>query len=364
MPDKVSLACREGSADKVYYAEIVPVLDGFQINTSHGRRGGTMTAVVHKDTLKPVPYITAKKIFDKLVKSKLAKDPPYKIVDTEAPKYLSTGNQQVPSGYKPQLLNAIEEADVEMYFKDPAYMMQEKMDGERRMAKKLGGDIFGINRKGEVVPLPEQIAAEMRKLPDCVLDGEQVGDILFGFDCLERDGEDLRSRTAEVRYFAAQDLGSATGAGVQIIRAFATESGKRKAFAEIKARKGEGVVFKLRDSVYVAGRPNSKGPQVKFKFTASATCAVLSQNGSKRSAGLGIRQGSSEQWVPIGNVTIPANFPIPPAGALVEVRYLYAYPGGALYQPVYLGPRTDQTLPDDVSTLKFKQGTDDDDTLN
>jgi bifunctional non-homologous end joining protein LigD len=251
-----------------------------------------------------------------------------------------------------------------MYFKDPAYMMQEKMDGERRMAKKLGGDIFGINRKGEVVPLSEQIAAELRKLPDCVLDGEQVGDVLFGFDCLEREGEDLRSRAAEVRYFAAQDLGSATGAGLQIVRAFATESGKRKAFAEIKARKGEGVVFKLRDSVYVAGRPNSKGPQVKFKFTASATCAVLSQNGSKRSAGLGIRKGSSELWVPIGNVTIPANFPIPPAGALVEVRYLYAYPGGALYQPVYLGPRTDQTLPDDVSTLKFKQGTDDDDTLN
>jgi bifunctional non-homologous end joining protein LigD len=248
-----------------------------------------------------------------------------------------------------------------MYFKDPAYMMQEKMDGERRMAKKLGGDIFGINRKGEVVPLPEQIADEMRKLPDCVLDGEQVGEVLFGFDCLEREGEDLRSRTTEVRYFAAQDLGSATGAGMQIIRAFATESGKRKAFAEIQARKGEGVVFKLRDSVYVAGRPNSKGPQVKFKFTASATCAVLSQNGSKRSAVLGIRQGNSEQWVPIGNVTIPANFPIPPAGALVEVRYLYAYPGGALYQPVYLGPRTDQTLPDDVSTLKFKQGTDDDD---
>src|ERR1035441_5508605 len=76
---------------------------------------------------------------------------------------------------------------------------------------------------------------------------------------------------------------------------------------------------------------NSKGPQVKFKFTASATCAVLSQNGSKRSAVLGIRQGNSELWVPIGNVTIPANFPIPPAGALVEVRYLYAYPGGALY---------------------------------
>src|ERR1035437_6773786 len=143
---------------------------------------------------------------------------------------------------------------------------------------------------------------------------------------------------------------------MQIIRAFATESGKRKAFAEIQARKGEGVVFKLRDSVYVAGRPNSNGPQVKFKFTASATCAVLSQNGSRRSAVRGIRNGNSELWVPIGNVTIPANFPIPPVGALVEVRYLYAYPRGALYQPVYLGPRTDQTLPDDVSTLKVQAG--------
>ena len=358
--DKVSLACREGSADKVYFAEIVPVLDGFQITTSYGRRGGSMTVGIHKDTSKPVPYAEAKNIFDKLVKSKLTKDPPYKVVGIEAPKYMSAASQQVQSGYKPQLLNVIEESELEQYFTNSAYFMQEKMDGERRMAKKLGGDIFGINRKGEVVALPEQIAAEMRKLPDCVLDGEQVGDVLFGFDCLEREGEDLRSRTAEVRYFAAQDLGSATSAGMQVVRAFATESGKRKAFAEINARKGEGVVFKLRDSVYVAGRPNSKGPQVKFKFTASATCAVLSQNGSKRSAGLGIRKGSSELWVPIGNVTIPANFPIPPAGALVEVRYLYAYPGGALYQPVSLGPRTDQTLPDDVSTLKFKHGTDDD----
>jgi bifunctional non-homologous end joining protein LigD len=359
--DRISLWYCEGASDKVYQAEIVPVSDGLQVNFAYGRRGGTMNTGTK--TSKPMPYAQARKIFDTLVHAKIAKG--YEPMGAPIKVFTSVGgDKRTPSGYKPQLLNAIEEADLEMYFKDPAYMMQEKMDGERRMAKKLGGDVFGINRKGEVVALPEQIAAEMRKLPDCVLDGEQVGDVLFVFDCMEREGEDLRSRAAEVRYFAAQDLGSATGAGMQIIRAFATESGKRKAFAEVKARKGEGVVFKLRDSAYVAGRPNSKGPQVKFKFTASATCVVLSQNGSKRSAGLGIRKGSSELWVPIGNVTIPANFPIPPAGALVEVRYLYAYPGGALYQPVSLGPRTDQTLPDDVSTLKFKHGTDDDDTPN
>ena len=89
--DKVSLACREGSADKVYFAEIVPVLDGFQITTSYGRRGGSMTVGIHKDTSKPEPYAKAKNIFDKLVKSKLTKDPPYKVVGIEAPKYGSSG---------------------------------------------------------------------------------------------------------------------------------------------------------------------------------------------------------------------------------------------------------------------------------
>jgi bifunctional non-homologous end joining protein LigD len=40
-------------------------------------------------------------------------------------------------------------------------------------------------------------------------------------------------------------------------------------------------------------------------------------------------------------VTIPPNQAIPEKGDIVDVRYLYAYPGGSLYQPVYLGKRDD-----------------------
>ena len=170
--DRISLWYYEGASDKTYEAEIVPVSDGFQVNFAYGRRGGTMNTGTK--TSKPVPYVQAKKIFDTLVHAKLAKG--YEPMGAPIKVFTGFGgDKRAPSGYKPQLLNAIEEADLEMYFKDPGYMMQEKMDGERLMAKKLGGDFFGINRKGEVVPLPEQIAAEMRKLPDCVLDGEQVG---------------------------------------------------------------------------------------------------------------------------------------------------------------------------------------------
>src|ERR1039458_2200528 len=121
--DKVALACREGSADKVYFAEIVPVLDGFQITTSYGRRGGSMTVGIHKDTSKPVRFAKAKNILQKLVKSKLTKDPPYKVVGIEASKYV-LASQQVQRGYKPQLLNMIEESELEQYFTNSAYFMR------------------------------------------------------------------------------------------------------------------------------------------------------------------------------------------------------------------------------------------------
>ena len=67
-------------------------------------------------------------------------------------------------------------------------------------------------------------------------------------------------------------------------------------------------------------------------------------------------------WQSAGNVTIPANQPVPQPGDVVEIRYLYAFPeSGVLFQPVYLGLRTDIT-PDECGTrqLKFKASDDDD----
>jgi bifunctional non-homologous end joining protein LigD len=57
-----------------------------------------------------------------------------------------------------------------------------------------------------------------------------------------------------------------------------------------------------------------------------------------------------------GNVTIPANHAIPKVGAIVEVRYLYAFrESHALHQPVYLGPRDDVEAGECLaSQLKFK----------
>jgi len=60
-------------------------------------------------------------------------------------------------------------------------------------------------------------------------------------------------------------------------------------------------------------------------------------------------------------VTIPANQPIPKAGDVLEVRYLYSFPGGSLFQPVCLGQRDDiETSACTLSQLKYKAAGEDD----
>jgi bifunctional non-homologous end joining protein LigD len=58
----------------------------------------------------------------------------------------------------------------------------------------------------------------------------------------------------------------------------------------------------------------------------------------------------------VGHVTIPTNCTVPAVGAVVECRYLCAHKeSNALYQPVYLGPRTDIEQQDCVlAQLKYK----------
>ena len=127
---------------------------------------------------------------------------------------------------------------------------------------------------------------------------------------------------------------------------------KRDLFERLKARNREGVVFKRSDEIYTAGRPNSGGPRLKFKFVDTASFIVIKVNG-KRSVSLMVFDG--DKVVPVGNVTIPPNHEIPGIGAVVETRYLYMHRRGSLFQPVYLGTRDDIPAKEcTLDQLKFK----------
>lgn len=117
-------------------------------------------------------------------------------------------------------------------------------------------------------------------------------------------------------------------------------------FDRIKKENGEGIVFKKKDSPYTPGRPNSGGNQLKFKFHKTATFIVSNITKGKRSVGLDLIDNATNQSIFMGKVTIPANHNIPNVGDFVEVRYLYAFRGGAIFQPVYLGLRNDADFSD------------------
>ena len=348
---RVSLYYREGESDKVYQAALEQVGDQFVVNVAYGRRGTTLTTGTK--TTAPVDFDTAKKIHTKLVSEKKAKG--YTEGEDGTP-YQHTDKQV--SGILPQLLNPIEEAEVELLLCDENYCAQEKFDGRHLLIRKQDEHIEGINKKGLLVGLPVILADDLRQLPGSFIpDGESIGDDYHAFDLLECGGENLRPLPYRVRLACLVDLllANSRHPHVRLVETAFTTRQKSELWERLRRENREGIVFKQLDAPYVPGKPNSGGPQLKFKFVATASVVVARIN-VQRSVEVSLLKGRN--LVSCGNVTLPANQQIPRVGDVVEVRYLYAYRDSlALYQPVYLGPR-DDIDPGEcvVSQLKFKAG--------
>ena len=350
-----SLYYREGSSDKEYHVRLEAKGNGFVVNIAFGRRGSTLSTGTK--TSAPVYYDAALMIFDKLVREKKAKG--YTEGENGTPYQHSDKASQV-SGLVPQLLNAIDEVEVARLTSNPSWGMQEKKDGRRLLLRSEPGSVTGINKKGLVVAVPETIARTAVELPGFfVLDGESIGDYLHAFDLLFLNGEDLRPKPYRQRYIALLNLlAGGLPKHIKVVSCWIDSIDKASWLHTLKQQKAEGIVFKLMNAPYIAGRPNSGGSQLKHKFVATLSAVVAKVN-QQRSVGL--RLLNHEGWQSVGNVTIPPNQPVPKVGAVVEIRYLYSYPDGSLYQPVYLGERSDVDAAECVvSQLKFKRDEEDD----
>lgn len=142
------------------------------------------------------------------------------------------------------------------------------------------------------------------------------------------------------------------GKTFRLVELVVSTKGKKGLLDKLREKQKEGIVFKDLNAPYKAGRPASKGSQIKFKFYETATVSVETVN-LKRSVSMRLYDGKS--WISVGNVTIPVNFDMPQEKDIIEVRYLYAYRGGSLYQPTYLGIRNDADENDcDLNQLKYK----------
>ncbi len=352
MTEKISLYYREGNSDKEYHVQLVQDGNLFVVNFQYGRRHSTLNHGTK--TTAPVPYEQAKKIYDKLVREKRSRG--YTEGESGTP-YEGSIQAGQRSAHLPQLLNPIEEAVAFQLIEDAGWVMQEKKDGRRLMLERKALEILGSNRDGVLTAIPSPVAqAAVTLAADFVMDGEAIGDIFHAFDLLEADGEDLRGLSVVERHERLSSLLQFSRDAIQIVPLFVAANDKRAEFHRLRSIRAEGVVFKKANSSYAPGRPNTGGDQVKFKFTAEATCFVRKIN-SKRSVEVGM-EGNDGEPVSVGNVTIPANHDIPNEGDLVKVRYLYAFRQGSLFQPVYLGSREGEGIhrADNITTLKYRRG--------
>jgi predicted DNA-binding WGR domain protein len=414
---KTDLAYRAGTSDKVYHVWVENVGANHFVKFKYGRRGSTLTEgtkVGPTDTaaalreydkivaeklgkgykpMKPMsaaadrPDPRGMKILDEIIRDhgKLFMDPslgkpgPIGVagVDVKAgdPVVMSPTGRVVTAKGKGktdwtlgdktscQLLNPIDEGALEAYLSDDKWIFQEKHDGRRMLIGSEEGDAEAWNRKGQLVPPPEEYCSVLQSCFggfSFVIDGEACGDKFYAFDILWLEGLDCRTLPLHERLV---NLGMLirSGGHQDTIRQVVTAMGKgdkAKMIEILRKRNGEGLCIKDMTCPYTSGRPNSYGPALKFKFVESASCAVIKVN-AKRSVELGLYKGESDRkslsLTSVGNVTIPANHDIPEVGEVVEVQYLYAYKGGSLYQPVYKGPRDDVPV-DTFDRLKYKPG--------
>ena len=348
--ETITLYYREGTSDKVYQVSLEPAGELFVVNFAYGRRGSTLN--VGTKTSCPVDYETARKTYDRLVQEKTAKG--YTPGPDGTP-FQNTPKADRLTGVLPQLLNPIGEAEVQQLLASEDWCLQEKLDGRRVLIQKVGKEIIPINRKGLVIGLFSSILRSTEFIPgDFILDGECIGDVFYAFDLIERDGEDFRLFPYKRRLLDLHALLSQTEhPHIELVSTAYHTDDKQRLFDELRRTRREGVVFKRLDAPYTPGRPNSGGPALKHKFCASLSAVVAHLNAQRS---VEIQLLGKDCWQAAGNVTIPANQPLPKAGDVVEVRYLYAFSeSGVLYQPVCLGQRSDIEPAECLAAqLKFK----------
>lgn len=356
--ESVDLFFREGSSDKVYKASIEEHGGGHVVNFAYGRRGNALTTGTK--TVTPVSLEKAQQVFNKLVSEKTGKG----YVEDVNGKPFSVGSVNEPrdTGLRPQLLNEIPEEEVGKYINSDLWCAQEKYDGKRRMLQIRQGLVAGTNRKGLTVGLSVEVENDVKMYLlrglNCNLDGEDLGKSIMIFDVIEPE------LTYKERYqYLQQHLNDKLLEVLKLVPTAWTTDAKRELYNRLRRENAEGIVFKKISSKYVPGRPNSGGDQLKYKFVASASCIVMGVSEKKRSIQVGCYDGEGT-LVPVGSVTvypnqeIPGLFdPITGKESIVEVKYLYYFPNGALFQPVLLGIRNDIEPSDcKLSKLKVKQG--------
>jgi bifunctional non-homologous end joining protein LigD len=349
--EKTSLYYQQFPSDKEYHI----TLDGGSVVVQYGRRGNALTTLTKCENCAPEK---AMKVYLQLISEKKAKG--YR--EGENGVQYSAPVDPNQTGYSPQLLNEIDENTANHLLYDDEWLLQEKEDGRNIGVILKDGKAIASNKKGQQISIPEKIIRDIEDnfINNVTFCGELVGNVFKAWDIINFKNMLEYYPTYLHRFKLLEMMLNDKIIGnidIRLTRTAITFHEKIALFKEMKEKNAEGVVFKRKDSLYKPGRPASGGDQLKYKFTA--TCSVIAgiRNEGKRSVEIWLHDGiTPSSLISVGNVTIYPNQEIPKSGEILEVKYLYAYKGGSLFQPVFKEVRNDVSHEEcTISQLKYKR---------
>ena len=349
---QVNMFCQKGGSDKVYRLTLERYAGGFVVNYANARRGDPLRDGTR--TPRPISEAEARALFASIRKEKLKE---YTEGEPGGGPLAAAVLTEVE--WRAQLLNPWPEADIAQLIEDDDYGAQQKHDGENRPCG-TNADLapFGANRDGAPVALPGEVAAALAELAarvgHIVLASEAFADYVVVHDLLYLKRHDYRPDPFTDRYEVVAAVAEHFGPALRLSPLAVGAAAKQTLYERLRD-KAEGMVFKRLAAPFTPGKAHKDQWKVKFYETLSAIVMGFNQVASIQ-VGLYDLAG---RLVPFGNVTLLPNLPPPiRQGEVVEVRYLYAFPyqvGGALYQPVYKGIRTDIAPADcTVRQVKYK----------
>jgi bifunctional non-homologous end joining protein LigD len=374
--ETVALFYRKGTSDKVYNVKLMSEknpTDPYEedriwyVCFQYGRRGSSLVGGRKNQT--GLSYWGAKRLFDTLVRSKLRKGYKPK-TDGKFVSYTSVYSavadevEAKMTDFIPQLLTPVTLVQAKQLYRSHAgnILLQTKHDGERRNVV-IKEKLQAANRKGREVEIQQSVADACQNLVKnwdqiVEVDTEDMGSHLVIFDVLQIAGTDMRKEAFTARNTMLQTLHmsiSQAGLDNQLKVDVAYKPDTFEEFIDFinyaRETNEEGVVISIGSEKYDTGLSQQK---FKLKFYADATVYVQRIN-DKRSIGIAVENDRGGMYIEVGNVTIPPNREMPMIGDCVEVRYLYAYRGGSLYQPFYKGIRHDKEIADHDNSLQYKK---------
>lgn len=245
---------------------------------------------------------------------------------------------------KPMLADPIDQTELPRYCEKDEWWFEQKVDGWRKLATVVDGQVRVQNRNGGPTDLPAVVVAELATMTGgpWVLDGELIGKMFWVFDMPEAGKFVQPAQGYEHRRDRLERLFDIWGDGrrhVRLIPTARTQAEKALLAKTVLEHHGEGIMVKHRSGAYVSGRSNR---MLKAKYCHDIDAFVTRMH-IKGKDNFAVAVYNGKEVVEVGEVTIHAGDGHKvKEGDVVCVKYLHATRDNRLREPTKARLRDDK----------------------